>query len=200
MKKWITCLMILLVVGMVSANMYINESFYSDGDIYANININADGGVNLSIDGTGNNTGSVYITDETNVYNTYKSGGGSRGDDWEEVFQHLSTIFMLYSKDEGWAQMDPVTLKEREEWVLRYVMDHYFVPRTEYDQDLANLQSQILYLHFEVKAVQAMLNKANLCNARLQIALEYNMTSVACGNTTYYNMYEGDMVGLEVVK
>ena len=56
--------------------------------------------------------------------------------------------------------------------------------------DIYILNAKIDYLMFRVKALEKLADdnySEGYCKAKLEIALQYNMTTVKCGNTTYTN-------------
>jgi len=61
-----------------------------------------------------------------------------------------------------------------------------FVTRSEYQQQETNLN----YLLLRVRALEHTVEKINetaYCQGKIETMLEYNLTSVKCGNTTYFN-------------
>ena len=75
-----------------------------------------------------------------------------------------------------------------------YDLSRIFVTKFEYQKTINNLNLRITALE---KAVQ-MINKTAYCQGMIDTMLKYNLTSVKCFNTTYYNM-DGKVIGITPV-
>jgi len=60
-----------------------------------------------------------------------------------------------------------------------------FVTRSEYNMQQENLNYLLYRIDALENAVESM-NTTAWCNGRIHTMLEYNLSSVGCGNTTYY--------------
>ena len=75
-----------------------------------------------------------------------------------------------------------------------YDLSRIFVTKFEYQRTINNLNLRITALE---KAIQ-MINKTAYCQGMIDTMLKYNLTSVKCFNTTYYNM-DGKVIGITPV-
>ena len=79
---------------------------------------------------------------------------------------------------------------------LRYVLETWFVPRTEMVQVINRQQEQINQLNMEIEAIQNILGEDKVCEARQSVMIERGLPSVTCGNRTVYSTG----IGLETIK
>jgi hypothetical protein len=117
-------------------------------------------------------------------------------------FYALRSVFMEETNP-GSKIYNPVPFNSlsKEEQKYRFVMENWFVTRNYLAQIISQQQQQITQLNYELNALQNMFTEEELCRAKLKVVKDYNLTSVNCGNTTYYNHLSGDrLIGLRPIE
>lgn len=181
MKKIIYLLVSLIVVSIVGADVDMSLNVISDEDINANIGLQGNN-VNVNIDG-------LNFNEEVDKINQDISDAGSISD----VFYRIYNLFMNYKYTEKIFEIVDINdLNDPYEARARYVFDTYFVPRSELYNIINQQQNQIYNLQLEVASMQETMDTEKLCEARLKLAKQYNLTSVTCDGVTYYNHLPND--------
>lgn len=189
MKPFLFIFLILASTAYAEVDMSIGID--SDGGeintyVYPNSGI---GETNYYLDGKN-------FDQEVDRLDTAISGAGTS---MNYIYLKLYGIFM--EKVNNRWQITPLSSLNYYESTLRNVLDTYFVPRIELMGMIEQQQQQINTLQLEIKAMQKLIAPEKLCTARMQIVKEYNLDSVDCGNTTYYNHLSGDrLVGLTPIE
>ena len=168
-------------------------------------------GIHLDSDGGNINTW-VYPSSGIGETNYYLDGKNfddevnrlDRADVHDGIFYYFYSfrnLFMEETNPNSWVfkpvEFNSLTNEGRK---YRYTMESWFVPRAELITIINQQQNQITQLSYEMKALQKMFTEEQLCDARMQIVKEFNLTSVDCGSMTYYNHLEGDsLIGLRQI-
>lgn len=187
-KKYIILVIMVLGIGTAMADM--DMELYADsggGDITITTNPNSgDGETTYILDGK-NFDQEINRLDKADIH-----------DGIGYYFYKIYSIFMEETNPNsgvwnivGYNSLDSQGLK------LRMVLDNYFVPRTEVIEMINNKEAEINQLRLEIMAIQELIPEEDLCQARINVVKKLNLTSVACGDTVYYNHIEGDgLIGL----
>ena len=62
-------------------------------------------------------------------------------------------------------------------------------------------EAEINELRIEILAMQRLIPEGELCQAKMDVVKELNLTSTTCGDTIYYNHLEGGkLIGLREIK
>jgi len=188
MKLIIILFFVLILTFNVNAAVNVTTNIDSDGgDINAWINPNSgEGETTYYLDGI--NFEERMEETDTRISSAARSG--------RNVIDNIYKVFMelRYNPSLGervWEEVDFNDLYGDYQ-KLRYVLESWFVPRSEMVQVIHNQQTQISQLQLEIEAISRVVNQEQLCNSRQQVMIETGIESVTCGNTTYYN--EGDMI------
>lgn len=195
-------------------------------DIQAEIGLDSQGGdidiYDYPNSGTGKTNYYLYGSPSEGDTNYYMNGGDfettveqiaseneNTGNSIFYVMNKLAEIFMTFDRSKNeWSITDPMGLNYIE-WKFRATFDQYFVPRAEYEKDLNYLANEILKDRLEILAIEEMLQPSTnatydtdkLCDAKLKVAKQLNLTSVECGDITYYNHLSGDVfLGIRTVE
>lgn len=106
----------------------------------------------------------------------------------------------IYSQLLHTITVEPRKLDRKVQHLLRAAFEDKFVSRDKYEKDIMYLITEINMNRMEIMALYEVVDPSTArtydttisCDARLKVAKRLNMTSVTCGNTTYYNHLEGD--------
>lgn len=185
--RFAICLAAILLLPCVVADMGVGVWMDSGGgDITVVANPNS-----------GNGT-TTYILDGKNfdeeldkIYNT----------DWPDSdwFWQIADVFIAMN---GQTRENYVVDKQdlwKGQLRLRQVLDTYFVPRTEVNSLLAQQQQQIGQLILELRAMGKFFTKQSMCDAKILVMHDYNISSVDCGNTTYFNHNPTEVLAITVM-
>jgi len=161
-------IMALCLVPIVRAdNTTVSVEVWSEKDIFLTTNLNANGSTSVTIDGTNVNSefGSIWTH-----FASFMSWG-----DLTYIFDQVAQYF--YGKAE-FPHPTAVSIFNS--------LNAVFMNKIE--GQLINTKLNILNTRVTAleKAVESM-NKTAWCNGRIETMREFNLTSVTCGNTTYYN-------------
>lgn len=192
MKKLSILGLLLIAVSFVSADMDIVIAPDSGGGdintwVYPNSGI---GETNYYMDGK-NFDQEIERLDKQDIH-----------DGIDYYFYSLRSVFME-EQNPGSRIFNPVKFNSlnREQQKYRFVMENWFVTYDKLTEVIKQQQLQITQLNYEVNALQHMFTEEALCKVKLQVVKEFNLTSVNCGNTTYYNHLAGDkLVGLTEIE
>jgi len=186
MKKMMGILIIMIIACVLPVK--------ADVDIVANID--SEGG---SIDfwatpnsGTGLTT---YYLDGIDYKESLRVATNSRGSIVSRVYKAFMQWKRQPTGEFTWQVTDFDSLEPSYQ-KLRYVLENWFVPRTEMMQVIHQQQEQINQLNMEIEAVGKVLGEEKICEARQLVMKERNLKYVTCGNRTVYS----SGIGLEVRK
>ena len=186
MRKQLFMIMIITFACIVSVNADVNMTVDMDSeggniDVWANPN-----------SGSGSTT---YFLDGVDYHQSIKDAANNRG----SIISRVYNAFMQWRRQPtgefAWQVTDFDSLEPAYQ-KLRYVLENWFVPRTEMVQVINRQQEQINQLNMEIEAIQNILGKEKICDARKQVMEERGLPSVTCGNRTVYS----SGIGLEVRK
>ena len=186
MKKIIGILIIVMFVCVlpVRADVDIVANIDSEGgDISTWINPNS---------GTGSTT---YYLDGVNYKDTVKMAANSRGSIVSRVYKAFMQWRLQSNGKFEWQETDFDSLEPAYQ-KLRYVLETWFVKRTELFKIIDYQQAQINQLNMEIEAIQNILGEDKVCEARQSVMIERGLPSVTCGNKTVYSTG----IGLETIK
>jgi len=177
MKKIMYFLIGLLLISFVRADTNVSIDVASNEGINFWANPSTPGETNYYLDG---------VDFKSTVNNLYARDMKMQG-----VYQSLSKVFMEknYMKN-IWEIVHPSELY-RYEQRLRWVMDTYFVPRTEVNEMNNYYESRITDLSLRIEALEKILGEENVLKGRLNVAKDYNLTSLTYKDTTYTNVKDG---------
>ena len=153
----------------VRADTNVTVDVWSDGDVNVFGNIFANGSVNVNIDGTDVNQ---RFTDFSNSFNSYV--------DWEGLVKTFKGV-----SDYFWNREQTTWMSQN----IFYYLNQVFVNR--YDEQVIN--NKLNNLNVRVTALEKAVEKidaASYCAGRLDTMREFNLTSVDCGETRWYNQRE----------
>jgi len=176
MKKIIYILMTLLFISFVRADTDIDLIAVTSGDMDFNADLNAGGDIDLTIDG---------MNFDKTVNDLYENDMSMKG-----VYWWLSRIFMEKDYKNDWFIVNPFKLDKYEQR-FRWVMDTYFVPRTEVNEMNNYYESRITDLSLRIEALEKVLGEEKVLKGRLNVAKDYNLTSLTYDGTTYRNTKDG---------
>lgn len=165
MKKIILGIMFILSMGVVNADLNINQTLVTEEDIYHNVDMYAGGNIytNLNVTWINPNTGGTE--------KIYVEGGSSS----------ISSLLLMIDIFES----NPDHLKASE-----YKFMSGFMNFMTYLFDYFNEQ-RINDLEFQVKALKAVQNTIDsdlMCKAEIKVAFDvYNMTQYQCENGIIYH-------------
>jgi len=175
MKRIIILIMALICIASVTASIEVTNNIDSGGgsiSFWANSN-----------SGTGSTT---YYLDGVNYKQTISAAANSRG----AIISNVYRTFMDWRRQPtggfGWEETDFNSLEPSFKR-LRYVLESWFVPRTELVQIINKQQSQIVQLKLEIEAIGKVLGEDKICEARQLVMQEQGLPSVTCGNRTVYS-------------
>jgi len=175
MKKIIMILIAALVLIIpVGADVDVTTTVDSQGgeiNFWANSN-----------SGTGSTT---YYLDGVDYKQSIQIAANSRG----SIVNRVYKAFMDWRRQpSGIFAWQETLFKELEPEYqrLRYVLEKWFVPRKEMVQVIQNQQEQITQLQLEVEAIQKVIGEDTICEARKQMMIEQDLSSVTCGDITWY--------------
>jgi len=194
-KLYVLICVFLFAVSLVSAEMNIDIRPDSNGGdintwVYPNSGV---GETNYYLD-------DINYKDEEATQNKMIIDNIPGGID--EYFYALRTVFEEETNPNS-GIYKPVSFNSLNtaQQKYRHTMEDWFVTRNEMIQVINQQQSQIQQLSYEVKALKKLANETLLCQAKMQVVKEYNLTSVNCGDTIYYNHLEGDsLIGLRQIE
>ena len=184
MKKIICVLMTLLLISIVRADTNVSIGIITDEDINIWANPNTPGETTYYLDG---------VNFKNTVNDLYENDMSMKG-----VYYYLSKIFMKKDYKNDWFIVNPFKLDIYEQR-FRWVMDNYFVPRTEVYQMMNELKAENMDLNLRIEALEKILGEENVLKGRLNVAKDYNLTSLTYNGTTYTNVKDG-FVSLEPVE
>lgn len=144
------------------------------------------------------NTGSGktdYILDGKNFDKTVDNINDGIPDD-SDIMDTISEVFVEYDYGENKFVNVPFEDLWPFEAKFRQAMESVFVTWNRFGNYFNQQQEQIQQLQLEIAALQKLHNDEDLCNARLQVAQDENISKVTCGNTTYHAQNE-NFVGFE---
>ena len=179
-------IMIITFACIVSVNADVNMTVDMDSeggniDVWANPN-----------SGSGSTT---YFLDGVDYHQSIKDAANNRG----SIISRVYNAFMQWRRQPtgefAWQITDFDSLEPAYQ-KMRFVLENWFVPRTEMVQVINRQQEQINQLNMEIEAIQNILGKEKICDARKQVMEERGLPSVTCGNRTVYS----SGIGLEVRK
>ena len=173
---------ILLVSARASTNVSIGISSTEDINIWANPN--TPGETTYYLDG-------VNFKDTVN--DLYNSDMNMKG-----VYWRISRIFMNKDYKNEWFIVNPLKL-DRYEQRFRWVLDNYFVPRTEVNQMNNYYESRITDLSLRLEALEKILGEKNVLKGRLNVAKDYDLPSLTYNNKTYHKQDDG-FVSLKTIE
>ncbi len=168
--------------------------------VKADVNIVADidsEGGNIDFWATPNSgTGlTTYYLDGIDYKESLRVATNSRGSIVSRVYKAFMQWRRQPTGELAWQVTDFDSLEPAYQ-KLRYVLENWFVPRTEMVQVINRQQEQINQLNMEIEAIQNILGKEKICDARKQVMEERGLPSVTCGNRTVYNTG----VSLKIIK
>ena len=89
-----------------------------------------------------------------------------------------------------WYIVNPLKLDKYEQR-FRWVMDNYFVPRTEMNQMMSYYNDRITDLELRVLALEKVAGDEAVLKGRLNVAKDLNLTSLTYDGTVYTNVKDG---------
>ena len=176
MKKIIILIVAILVFVMPVAS----------ADVNVTTNVDSDGGeINFWAypnSGTGSTT---YYLDGVDYRQSIRDAADSRSSIVNRVYKAFMEWRRQPTGEFAWQEtmfedLEPAYQR------LRYVLETWFVPRSEMVQVIQNQQSQITQLQLEIEAISKVLGEDKVCDARMQVMVERGLESVTCGNRTMY--------------
>lgn len=132
--------------------------------------------------GTGNTN---YYMDGKNFDRTVHEINNDINDD-KDILQTIWQVFKEQRLGEKGLVNRPVEDLRRYEYKFRSVMESIFVTWNKFGQYFNQQQNQIQQLQLEIEALQKLHNDEDICNARMQVAQDNNISKITCGNTTYH--------------
>lgn len=186
MKKIMYVLIGFLLVSLVRAdtNVSINVASNEDISIWANPSTPGE---------------TIYYLDGVNFKDTVTDlYGHDMG--MKEVYWRISEIFMKFNPMKNvWEIVNPAKLDSVSEQRFRGVMDTYFVPRTEVNQMINYYENRLTDAELRLAAIEMILGDEAVLKGRLNVAKDYNLTSLTYNGTTYINVDKG-FISLETVE
>jgi len=171
MKRLIPILMAIMVVATPVLATDVNITLYSDENITSNTTMYAD---NITLfTNVNSNFFKWFINGYPGQVPIIKKGLEITDLIWDIE----SAINYIYGKANTFNIYGMRLLND---------LSKIFVTRSEYQQQETNLN----YLLLRVRALEHTVEKINetaYCQGKIETMLEYNLTSVKCGNTTYFN-------------
>ena len=185
MKKIIYILMTLLFISFVRADTDIDLVAVTDQDLNFNADLIAGGDIDVTIDGLnwGNTINDLYENDMS----------------MKGVYWWLSRIFMEKDYKNDWFIVNPFKLDKNEQR-FRWVMDNYFVPRTEVNEMNKYYESRITDLSLRIEALEKVLGEEKVLKGRLNVAKDYDIPSLTYKNTTYHNDKRDGFISLKTIE
>jgi len=186
MKRRLATLLIIMIACVlpVKADVDINLDVDSEGgDISTWINPNS---------GTGSTT---YYLDGINYKDAQRVAANSRGSIVSRVYKAFMQWKLQPSGKFAWQVTEFDSLEPAYQ-KMRFVLENWFVKRTELAQVIQQQQDKIEQLNMEIEAIGKVLGEEKICDARKQVMEERGLPSVTCGNRTVYNTG----VSLEIIK
>ena len=183
MNKLIYLIIGVILASFVVADTNVDMSIMTDEDLYFNADLNAGGDIDLTIDG---------MNFDNTVNDLYENDMSMKG-----VYGWLSRVFMNKDYKNEWFIVNPLKLDVYEQR-FRWVMDTYFVPRTEVNQMMSYYNDRITDLELRILALEKVLGDEAVLKGRLNVANELNI-DLTYKNTTYINVDNG-FITLETVK
>ena len=180
-------LIFLLCLPIVFADTNMDLFVGTDQDLNANIGLYAGGDVNLNIDGY--DFGQEMSSMQESISNA--------GCDMNYVLKTIQEIY--YEYDYQTKTFIPIDNSELQPYEarLKYSLDLYFVPRYEYNE----LKNRVTNLELEIEAIHKLFTEEEICNARMSVVKDFDLDSVQCGDTTWYNHMEGNqLIGLTPIE
>ena len=190
MKKMILILMVIGIINsiFVTADLTVTVDMDSgNGEIDAWINANSGTGI------------TNYYIDGLNYEQTQKDSARHRVSSIKKIYNSFMQWRLQPIGSWGWSTIEFNSLEPTYQR-LRYVLEMWFVPRTELVKVINNQQTQITQLQLEIESIQRVLNEDDLCNARQEIMLEQNLTTVRCGSILTPLILVGGKVKLKPIE
>ena len=181
MKYLIIIMMILMIPFTLATSVVVNVESDETIDVWANPN-----------SGTGDTN---YFIDGLNYQQVIQDQARSRKSMIGSIYNSFMQWRLQSTGSWAWQVTDFTELEPRFQR-LRYVLESWFVPRSQLKEIIDNQQQQINQLFLEVEAMQHTMNEEDVCTGRRQVMQERNLPYITCGNITYYN----DGIGLEAIK
>lgn len=174
MKKFIYLSMALLLATMVFAeptDTDLDFAVWSGGNMDAEFWLNADGDLDVTINGWNPEEDMTKIV------------SSSHRDD-ESIFNMISYSFVEKEGTTGKYYFPDYSDLHNYEARLRWSVENYMMSRV-----FAMYEQRIRELEYEVEALYEIL-KLDICNARIQKAIENDLDTISCDNETY--LRQGD--------
>lgn len=151
---------------------------------------------------------SVASTEDINIWanpntpgeTTYYLDGVNYKDTVNDLYENdMEMNYIFYKMSEMFIKFNPMknvwgirknnfdTIAEKR---FRWVMDNYFVPRTEVNRMMDELRAENLDLRLRIEAIEKILGDENVLKGRLNVAKDYDM-DLTYGNRTYHNVDDG---------
>ena len=185
MRKEIMYLIVgVILASFVVADTNVDMSIMTDQDLYFNADLNAGGNIDLTIDG---------MNFDDTVTDLYENDMSMKG-----VYWRLAGIFMNKDYKNMWYIVNPLKLDKYEQR-FRWVMDTYFVPRTEVNQMRAYYEQRLMDAELRIEAIEYVLGEEAVLKGRLNVAKDYGI-DLTFNNKTYLNMDSGGFITLEPVE
>ena len=172
-----------ILISLVRADTNVDMSIMTDEDLNFNADLYAGGNIDLTIDG---------MNFDNTISDIYENDLSIKG-----VYSSLSQIFLRQDYKKDWHIVNPLSLDKYEQR-FRWVMDTYFVPRTEFNQMMSYYNDRITDLELRVEALEKVLGDEAVLKGRLNVANELGI-DLTYKNTTYINTNDG-FISLETVE
>jgi len=185
MKQIVYLIIGVMLASFVSANSTIDLVAVTSGDMDFNAWLSAGGDIDLTIDG---------MNFDKTVTDLYDNDMSMKG-----IYYYLSTMFMKQDYKRDWFTVNPFRL-DRYEQRFRWVMDNYFVPRTEVNEIVDNLRAENMDLSLRLEALEKIIGDEDVLKGRLNVAKDYDMKSLTYKDTTYFNNRKGGFISLETIE
>jgi len=175
MKRIIILIIALICIAPVYADVNVTTNIDSGG-----------GSVNFWASSNSGSGLTTYYIDGVNYRQSINAAANSRG----AIVSNVYRTFMDWRRQPtggfGWEETDFNSLDPSFKR-LRYVLESWFVPRSELVQIINKQQAQIFQLQLEIEAIGKVLGEDKICEARQLVMREQGLPSVTCGNRTVYS-------------
>ena len=191
MKKIIILLAAFLFISSVYADMNVEVNMDSDDEpinVWTNPN-SGEGDTKYYINGIEFGSTVDDMNERINV-------AGDSGMDMRRVWRELTETWFEYNTIG--REWEPVNTKwfEKAQYNFRKIMEYVFVPRVELEKTYG---TELERLNLEILTLQKLFSEKDLCDARMEVAVEHNIKKVICDGEVYTRILD-DFVQLEQVK
>lgn len=174
-KIWVSGIIMLLLLSTMISATNVSVNVWSNEDVRADIQANSNGKTEYYIDGENYkksmNEMNNQISDKT-------------GFSINHIMQEIGESFgYRLNHPDGLVETDNYNSLSYMQKVLRETLSRFFVTRNEYN----SLKEIVKQQQLELKTLQRLFEKNEICEARVGVAKDYDLNSVKCGDKKFIN-------------